>query len=294
MNTVAIGNFVWNEDSPPILIAGPCVIEDADETLRLADAIRSLPIVERFHFIFKASYCKDNRSSADSYRGPGLDKGLAILDKIKNRLGCPVLSDVHGLDDIPSACEVLDVVQIPAFLSRQTSLLEAAAGNARAINVKKGQFLAPEDMSLVTGKINKAGGRNILLTERGTVFGYHDLVVDFRSFPKLQAIGYPVIFDITHSLQKPGGLGSSSGGEPEYAEILARAGAAVPCDGFFFETHFEPARALSDSTTMIPFASLEAMLHGVYRMHSLAKEIQRSKGIGLKRTMEGRHEGKVD
>ena len=275
MNPVSIGNFIWDENSPPLLIAGPCVIEDEDETLRLAEALVSLPIVKQFKFIFKSSYRKDNRSSGDSFRGPGMNEGLRILQKIKDQLGCPVLSDVHGVEDIPSACEVLDVVQISAFLSRQTSLLEAAAKKARAINVKKAQFMAPEDMGLVTEKIKNAGGNNILLTERGTVFGYHNLVVDFRSFAKLKAIGYPVIFDVTHSLQKPGGLGNRSGGEPEFASLLARAGAAVPCDGLFLETHFEPARALSDASTMVPFSSMASLLDGVHRIYCASKEIVR-------------------
>jgi 2-dehydro-3-deoxyphosphooctonate aldolase (KDO 8-P synthase) len=279
MNPVSIGNISWDEDSPPLLIAGPCVIEDADETLRLAEALMSLPIVEQFSFVFKSSYRKDNRSSGDSFRGPGMDEGLRILQKIKDQLGCPVLSDVHGLEDIPSASEVLDVVQIPAFLSRQTSLVEAAAKKARAINVKKAQFMAPEDMGLVAEKIKNAGGNNILLTERGTVFGYHNLVVDFRSFSKLRTIGYPVIFDVTHSLQKPGGLGNRSGGEPEYASVLARAGAAVPCDGLFLETHFEPARALSDASTMVPFSSMASLLDGVHRIYCTSKEIVRQSRI---------------
>ncbi len=294
MNPVSIGNFVWDENSPPLLIAGPCVIEDADETMRLAEALVSLPIVQRFKFIFKSSYLKDNRSSGDSFRGPGLNEGLEMLQKIKDRVGCPVLSDVHGLEDISPACEVLDVVQIPAFLSRQTSLVEAAAKKAKAINVKKAQFMAPEDVGLVAEKIIRAGGRNILLTERGTVFGYHNLVVDFRSFPKLRAIGYPVIFDITHSLQKPGGLGNRSGGEPEFASVLARAGAAVPCDGLFIETHFEPARALSDSSTMVPFSSLGALLEGAYRIYEASREIVQSQGPVLMQGTKGRHESKID
>jgi 2-dehydro-3-deoxyphosphooctonate aldolase (KDO 8-P synthase) len=287
MNPVSIGDFTWDENSPPLLIAGPCVIEDPDETMRLAEALVSLPIVQRFHFIFKSSYLKDNRSSGQSFRGPGLHEGLKILQKIKDSLGCPVLSDVHGLEDIAPACEVLDVVQIPAFLSRQTSLIEAAAASARAVNVKKAQFMAPEDMQLVAAKISEAGGRNILLTERGTIFGYHNLVVDFRSFPKLRAIGYPVIFDVTHSLQQPGGLGDRSGGEPEYASLLARAGAAVPCDGFFIETHFEPARALSDSSTMVAFSSLGAMLEGVYRIYEASREIVRTRRDAPAENMKG-------
>ncbi|NIM20350.1 MAG: 3-deoxy-8-phosphooctulonate synthase [Candidatus Latescibacteria bacterium] len=277
MNPVTIGQFICDDNSPPVLIAGPCVIENANETCKLAEAIQSLPIVEKYQFVFKASYLKDNRSSGESYRGPGLHEGLDVMRKIKDELGCPVLSDVHGIEEVIPASEVLDVVQIPAFLSRQTRLVEAAAKHAKAINVKKGQFLAPEDVKLIVVKIENAGGHNIILTERGTVFGYHDLVVDFRSFPKLKANGYPVIFDVTHSLQKPGGLGDRSGGEPEHAGLLARAAAAVPCDGLFIETHFEPSSALSDSSTMVPFSVLDKILEDVHRIHSLSREIAHEK-----------------
>ncbi len=279
MNRISFGKYTWEENSPPILIAGPCVIEESDETLRLAESIISLPATKHYQFVFKASYLKDNRSSGDSYRGPGLEAGLAVLEKVRREFDCPILSDVHGLEEILPASEVVDIIQIPAFLSRQTRLVEAAAGSARAINIKKGQFLAPEDVALIVQKIEKAGGRNILLTERGTVFGYHNLIVDFRSFPKLRRNGYPVIFDATHSLQKPGGLGDRSGGEPEFVPVLARAAAAAPCDGLFVETHFEPARALSDAAAMVPFAFLEKLLEDVYRIYSLSKEMTRKNQV---------------
>jgi 2-dehydro-3-deoxyphosphooctonate aldolase (KDO 8-P synthase) len=273
MKPVTIGNLTWDGDSPPFLIAGPCVIEDAEETLKLAEAIASLAVVGKFQFIFKASYLKANRSSASSYRGPGLSDGLEVLAKVKREIGCPVISDVHEQAEVAAAAEVLDVVQVPAFLSRQTGLLEAVAARAGAINVKKGQFLAPEDVGLIVEKIRGAGGDNIMLTERGTVFGYHDLVVDFRSFIRMKENGCPVIFDVTHSLQKPGGLGDRSGGQPEYARVMARAAAAVPCDGFFFETHFEPARALSDSAAMVPFDSFEKILLDAYRIQAAVREL---------------------
>ncbi len=294
MHPVSFGNITWDENSPPILIAGPCVIEREDETLRLAEAIQSLPITKRYHFVFKASYFKDNRSSGKSYRGPGLEEGLGVLEKVRDTVGCPVLSDVHGLEEVSPASEVLDIVQIPAFLSRQTRLVEAAARNARAVNIKKGQFLAPEDVCLVVQKIKLAGGRNILLTERGTVFGYHNLVVDFRSFPKLSENGYPVIFDVTHSLQKPGGMGNQSGGEPQYAHALARAAAAVPCDGLFIETHFEPGRALSDSAAMIRFSELGELLDAAYQVFSLTREIVRGKRLEGASIAEGGHEDEVE
>ena len=273
MKPVSIGNHIWDGNSPPILIAGPCVIEDAAETLKLAEAITSLAAVKKFQFVFKASYLKANRSSVSSYRGPGLDDGLETLARVRREIGCPVISDVHEQAEVAAAAEVLDVVQIPAFLSRQTGLLETVAARARAINVKKGQFLAPEDVKLIVEKIRGAGGENILLTERGTVFGYHDLVVDFRSFIRMKESGCPVIFDVTHSLQKPGGQGDRSGGQPEYARVMARAAAAVPCDGYFLETHFEPARALSDSAAMVPFDKLEKILLDIYRIHTAAREL---------------------
>lgn len=250
-----------------MLIAGPCVIEEEDETIRLAERIAGLAVTRRFTFIFKASYLKDNRSSVSSYRGPGPAEGLRILERVRHEVGCSVLSDVHSVSEVEAASDVLDVVQIPAFLSRQTSLLEAAARRARAINIKKGQFLSPDAMGLAVQKVHAAGASNIMLTERGTTFGYNDLVVDFRGIPRMQAFGYPVIFDVTHSLQRPGGLGDRSGGEPALAAAMSRAAAALPCDGLFIETHLEPARARSDGASMLPFAELDALLesaHGIF------------------------------
>jgi 2-dehydro-3-deoxyphosphooctonate aldolase (KDO 8-P synthase) len=246
--------------------------------VKLAEKIATLGATRNFSFVFKASYLKDNRSSSQSYRGPGLVEGLRILKKVKDVVGCPVLSDVHTPEEVPQAAQVLDVVQIPAFLSRQTSLLEAAGACGRAVNVKKGQFLSPDGAGLAVEKVRNAGGRNVLLTERGTSFGYHDLVVDFRSLVRMRSFGCPVVFDVTHSLQRPGGLGDRSGGEPDLAAVMARAAAAIPCNGFFIETHPEPARAKSDSASMLPFSEFEKLLDDVFRVLSLAREIDAGGG----------------
>ena len=276
MQPIRVGQTIIDEDSPPVLIAGPCVIEDEDETIRLAERISRLSITGKFVFVFKASYRKDNRSSVASYRGPGLEEGLRVLAKVKNAVGCPVLSDVHSVEETEIASEVLDVVQIPAFLSRQTSLLEAAGRRARAVNIKKGQFLSPEAVGLAIQKVQNAGGRNVIVTERGTTFGYNDLVVDFRGIPRMKAFGYPVVFDATHSLQRPGGLGDRSGGEPALASAMSRAAAAVPCDGLFIETHFEPERAMSDSASMLPFSELQGLLEGAYAVFELVRRPRRA------------------
>jgi 2-dehydro-3-deoxyphosphooctonate aldolase (KDO 8-P synthase) len=239
--------------------------------MSLAEMIRSLPSVSSYQFVFKASYAKDNRSAGESFRGPGRDEGLRILETIRERVGVPVLSDVHTPAEIPDAATVLDVLQIPAFLCRQTSLLEAAAATGKPVNVKKGPFMAPEDMGNVVKKLRAAGANDVLLTERGTSFGYHDLVVDFRGFTRMRDAGAPVIFDVTHSLQRPGGLGNQSGGEPELAAMMARAAAAIPVDGFFIETHPEPASALSDAASMLPFDQLDDLLARVTRVIESAR-----------------------
>jgi 2-dehydro-3-deoxyphosphooctonate aldolase (KDO 8-P synthase) len=255
-----IGSLTVGDGAKPLLIAGPCVIESESMTLSIAESIAKLPVTREFHFVFKASYLKDNRSAGESFRGPGIDEGLRVLEKVRREVGCPVLSDVHGPEDVSASSAVIDVVQIPAFLCRQTSLIEAAAACGKPVNVKKGQFLAPEDMGNVVKKLRAAGARDVLLTERGTSFGYHDLVVDFRGFARMRATGCPVIYDVTHSLQRPGGLGTSSGGEPQLAPMMARAAAAVPVDGFFIETHPEPSKALSDAAAMLPLDRLPALL----------------------------------
>lgn len=268
----AIGSLRVGDGAKPLLIAGPCVIESEDLALSIADTIARLPSAREFNFVFKASYTKDNRSAGNSFRGVGLDAGLRVLEKVRARVGCPILSDVHTPDEVPAAAPVLDVVQIPAFLCRQTSLLEAAGACGKPVNVKKGQFLAPEDMNNVVKKLRDAGARDVMLTERGTTFGYHDLVVDFRGFARMRATGCPVIFDVTHSLQRPGGLGASSGGEPALAAMMARAAAAVPVDGFFVETHPQPSKALSDAASMLPLDQLERLLREVARVATLVRE----------------------
>lgn len=269
--SASIGSFRIGDGEKPLLIAGPCVIESESLVLSVAEAIAKLPIAREFNFVFKASYLKDNRSSGTSFRGPGMQEGLRILEKVRERVGCPVLSDVHDVGEVAQAASTLDVLQIPAFLSRQSSLIEAAAATKKPLNIKKGQFLAPEDMGNVVTKARAAGARDVLLTERGTSFGYHDLVVDFRGFVRMRATHCPVIFDVTHSLQRPGGLGTASGGEPALAAMMARAAAAVPVDGFFVETHPDPSQALSDAASMLPLDQLPRLLEGVARVVAAAR-----------------------
>ena len=264
--TARIGKLTVGDGGKPLLIAGPCVIESEALTLSIAESIAKLPIIREFQFVFKASFTKDNRSAGDSFRGPGIEEGLRILEKVRGAVGCPILSDVHSPDDVSVVSPVLDVLQIPAFLCRQTSLIEAAGASGKPVNVKKGQFLAPEDMGNVVKKLEASGARDIMLTERGTSFGYHDLVVDFRGFARMRATGCPVIYDVTHSLQRPGGLGTASGGEPALAAMMARAAAAIPVDGLFIETHPDPSQAKSDAASMLPLAQLPALLEEVVRI----------------------------
>ena len=242
------------------LIAGPCVIESEALCLRVAEKLCARAERLRMPFIFKASYDKANRSSGRSFRGPGLREGLKVLSKVKSAVGVPVLTDVHTEAEVGPAAEVCDVLQVPAFLCRQTDLLLAVARSGRAVNVKKGQFLAPGDMANVVSKIVDAGCRRLLLTERGTTFGYNNLVADMRSLPIMRAFGYPVIFDATHSVQAPGGAGDHSGGDGRFAPVLARAAVAAGCDGVFFETHPDPAAALSDGPNMIPLRDMRGVL----------------------------------
>jgi len=261
-----------------MLIAGPCVIESEQLTLSIAESIAAIPAAKQFQLVFKSSYTKDNRTAAESYRGPGLDEGLRILEKVRDETGLPILSDVHNVDEAAAAGEVLDIVQIPAFLCRQTSLLEAVARAAgargSAINVKKGQFMAPEDMGNVANKIRGAGGGTPILTERGTTFGYHNLVVDFRGIPRMQDTGCPVVYDVTHSLQRPAALGHASGGEPELAGVMARAAAAVPVDGLFIETHPRPEEALSDGAAMLPLGRFGELVGQAARVFELARRLE--------------------
>jgi 2-dehydro-3-deoxyphosphooctonate aldolase (KDO 8-P synthase) len=254
---------------PFFLIAGPCVVESEKHALKMAEAI--IAITRRLH-IFKASYDKANRTSSGSYRGPGVEEGLRVLGKIRRELGVAVLTDVHEVAQVGLAAEVADVLQIPAFLSRQTDLLIAAARSGRAVNIKKGQFLAPHDMKNAIAKVTAAGNERVMITERGASFGYNNLVVDFRGFPIMREFGYPVVFDVTHSIQRPGGLGNASGGEAQFIEHLARAGVACGLDGVFMEVHDNPAVALSDGPNNLPLARLEPLLTKLSAIHDLIRD----------------------
>jgi 2-dehydro-3-deoxyphosphooctonate aldolase (KDO 8-P synthase) len=251
-----------------LVIAGPCVVEGADLCLAVAAHLKDACAARGVPYVFKASYRKANRSSARSFEGLPFREALAILAEVRRKTGVPVLTDVHDEREIEPAAEVADALQIPAFLSRQTSLLQAAARSGRAVNVKKGQFLAPDDMRQVVEKLATAGCDRILLTERGTTFGYHDLVVDMRGLVTMRELGWPVIYDATHSLQRPGGV--ESGGERKYAFPLMRAAVACGVDGLFFETHPEPARAKSDAATQLPLDQAEAFLDEALRVRDAA------------------------
>jgi len=242
--------------TPLIIIAGPCVIEDVDTTNEIAVFLKKLTVELNLPLVFKASFDKANRTSIQSYRGPGLEKGLTVLADIKKDLNIPVISDVHEVGHIGPASEVLDILQIPAFLCRQTDFLLAAAHSGKPLNVKKGQFLAPWDVINIVEKIRSTGNREIFLTERGTMFGYNNLVVDFRGIPIMQATGCPVIFDATHSVQLPGGAGQSSGGQREHAPALAKAAVAAGADGIFLEVHPDPDKALCDGPNSLPLGDL--------------------------------------
>lgn len=257
---IALGTLRLGGGNPLFLIAGPCVIESEAHARMMAEKIAKIAADAGVPYIFKASYDKANRSSVKAFRGPGLDEGLRILAKIKSELHVPILSDIHEPSQAASAAEVCDIVQIPAFLARQTDLLVAAAKTGRIINVKKPQFVSPQDMSNVVEKIASTGNTQIILTERGTSFGYQNLVVDMRSFPILQKLGYPVVFDATHSVQLPGSQGHASGGEPQFIEPLARAAVAAGVHGVFLETHDNPAAALSDGDNALPLSQLPALL----------------------------------
>ena len=256
-----VGNAVMVGSGKPLtLIAGPCVIESRDLVFEVAEAVNAVCKKLGVQYIFKASFDKANRTSASTFRGPGVTAGLAVLQEVKDKLGLPVLTDIHESSHVAEVAEVVDVLQIPAFLCRQTDLLMAAAATGKAINVKKGQFLSPQEMSQVAQKLRTAGVENLMLTERGNSFGYNTLVVDFRSLPQLQSLGCPVIFDATHSVQQPGGQGGTSGGQREYVAPLARAAVAVGVDGLFMEIHPNPDKALSDGPNMLPLHRLEPLL----------------------------------
>jgi 2-dehydro-3-deoxyphosphooctonate aldolase (KDO 8-P synthase) len=252
------------------VVAGPCVVEGAEMCLRVAQRLRSLCEARDLPYVFKASYRKANRSSQRSFTGLPIDAALAILAQVRREVGVPVLTDVHDASEVGPAAEVADALQIPAFLSRQTDLLVAAARSGRAVNVKKGQFLAPDDMKQVVDKVVGAGGTRLLLTERGTTFGYHDLVVDFRGLVTLRELGWPVVFDATHSLQRPGGL--ETGGDRRFAVPLMRAAVACGVDGLFLEAHPDPSRALSDAATQLPLDQAEAFLDEAVRVRRVVEE----------------------
>jgi 2-dehydro-3-deoxyphosphooctonate aldolase (KDO 8-P synthase) len=273
---IALGSLRLGGENPLFLIAGPCVIESEAHARKMAEQVARIAADAGLPFIFKASYDKANRSSAKAFRGPGLKEGLKILGKIKSDLKLPILTDIHEVSHAAQAAEVCDVLQIPAFLSRQTDLLVAAAKTGRVVNVKKGQFLSPWDMSNVVEKIAGAGNTNIIVTERGASFGYQNLVVDVRAFPILRKLGYPVVFDVTHSVQLPGGQGHASGGQPEFIEPLARAGVAAGVDGMFLETHDNPAAALSDGANALPLSQLTGLLARLKELSSLVRKWEKS------------------
>jgi 2-dehydro-3-deoxyphosphooctonate aldolase (KDO 8-P synthase) len=268
---ISLGSLQLGGRNPLFLIAGPCVIESESHARTMAERLANIAANAGVAYIFKASYDKANRSSIHAFRGPGLTEGLRILGKIKADLKLPILTDIHEVSQAAPAGEVADILQIPAFLARQTDLLLAAAKTGRIVNIKKAQFLSPWDMGNVAEKVASSGNHNIILTERGASFGYNNLVVDMRTFPVLQKLGYPVVYDVTHSIQIPGGLGNASGGQPEFIETLARAGVAAGVDGLFLETHDNPAAALSDGANALPLAQLPQLLSRVSELSTVVR-----------------------
>jgi len=254
------------------LIAGPCLVESESHALKMAQAIRSITKRLGMPYIFKSSYDKANRTSINAHRGLGIEEALRILGRVRSEAGVALLTDVHDIDQVPAAAEVADVLQIPAFLSRQTDLIVEAARSGRAVNIKKGQFLAPQDMKHAIEKATSQGNERVMITERGTSFGYNNLVVDFRGVPIMRGFGYPVVHDVTHSLQRPGGLGSASGGDSQFIEYLARAGVACGVDGVFMEVHDDPAAALSDGPNSLPLERLEPLLEKLKAIHELVRD----------------------
>lgn len=267
MKDVPIKHFLVGEKQPLTVFCGPCVIETEDFTLRFAEQLKTLFSRHPFQFVFKASYDKANRSSIHSFRGPGLEKGLKILERIQKELDLPVLTDIHSPEEASAAGHLCDCIQIPAFLCRQTDLLLAAAQTPATINVKKGQFLAPWDMKNVVDKLVSCGHERIILTDRGTSFGYNNLVSDMRAIPVMQKFGFPVCFDATHSAQLPGGLGTSTGGQREFIPTLAKAAVAAGANALFIEAHPQPAQAKSDATTVMPLDALKTLLTQVERLY---------------------------
>jgi 2-dehydro-3-deoxyphosphooctonate aldolase (KDO 8-P synthase) len=268
---IDVGDIVFGGGRPFVLIAGPCVVESEAHASMLAERLIDITARAGVPFIFKASFDKANRTSINSFRGPGVSEGLRVLGAIRSRYKVPVLTDVHETDQVAAAAEVADVLQIPAFLSRQTDLIVAAARTGRTVNIKKGQFLAPDDVKHMAAKVVAAGNPRVLITERGTSFGYHNLIVDMRAFPIMRASGYPVIFDVTHSLQLPGGGDGVTSGLAQYITPLASAGVAAGVDGVFLEVHEEPARAKSDAQNALRLDLLERLLHRLKALDAIAK-----------------------
>lgn len=271
MHDVHIGDLTVGNDRPLLVIAGPCQLESADHAQMIAGQMAEVCKAAGAQFIFKGSYDKANRTSLSGMRGLGMDEGLKVLQGVKDSIGCPVLTDIHGIDHCAIVAEVVDVLQIPAFLCRQTDLLLAAGETGAVINVKKGQFLAPWDMPNVVSKIESTGNKRILLTERGSSFGYNTLVADMRSLPTMAKTGYPVVMDATHSVQQPGGQGGSSGGQREFAPVMARCAVSIGIAAVFIETHEAPDTAPSDGPNMIPLDQMGALINSLMQFDALAK-----------------------
>lgn len=283
MKIIKIGNVKIGGNAPFVLIAGPCVIEDEKTTLAIATQLKTITGKLEIPLIFKASYDKANRTSIKSYRGLGIKKGLTILSEIKKRLHLPILTDIHCKEDVKEVAKVADIIQIPAFLCRQTDLIIAAAKIGKVINIKKGQFLAPWDIRQVVEKVLSTGNKNITLTERGVSFGYNNLVVDFRAIPVMREMGYPVIFDATHSVQLPGGLGEVSGGQRDMVEYLARAAIAIGIDGIFMEVHSDPDIALCDGPNSLSLKNLPDLLKLLKEIDVVVKRNLKNTGVRMKR-----------
>lgn len=283
VRTVAAGGIAFGDGASLPLIAGPCVIESGEHAAGMAAALRDITSRCGVPFVFKASYDKANRTSIGSFRGPGLAEGLRILSAIKADLGVPVLTDIHEPAQAAPVAEVADIVQIPALLARQTDLLVAAAATGRTVNLKKGQFMAPLDMRHAVAKVTAAGHDQVIVTERGTLFGYRDLVVDVRSFPQLRSLGYPVVFDVTHSVQMPGGGDCASTGRPEFIEPLAAAGVAAGIDALFLEVHDDPASARSDGANALPLDRLEPLLQRLVAISEASHRPLAATGAGESR-----------
>lgn len=273
MKELILKNVKIGYGNPLALIAGPCVLEDEAVVMRTAEEIKKISEKLKIGLVFKASYKKDNRSSAQSYQGPGLEKGLKLLEKVRKQFEVPVLSDVHYPEEVAACAQVLDIIQIPAYLCMQTELTLKVAQTGKVVNIKKGQFLAPEDVGHIVKKIEETGNSNILLTERGSCFGYHNLVVDFKSLPIMRSLGYPVVFDVTHTIRKYGKSSSDpAGGSPEFIEPLARAGVAAGCDAIFIETHPRPCEAKCDAASMLELSKLERLLESLIELDRVTRK----------------------